>query len=92
MKRDQILQGPSMPAFSPSYPRGPYRFVHREYLIVTYETDPDILRAALPEPLEPAPGNLAFYEWMKKAERASSPPTRHLSGRTLQLFRSDVSR
>jgi acetoacetate decarboxylase len=53
-----------MPAFSPSYPRGPYRFVRREYLIITYETDPDILRAALPEPLQPAPGNLAFFEWM----------------------------
>ncbi|MEE7502063.1 acetoacetate decarboxylase [Methylobacterium mesophilicum] len=65
MTRDEILRAPSMPAFSPSYPRGPYRFVRREYLIITYETDPDALRAALPEPLEPAPGNLAFYEWMK---------------------------
>ena len=54
-----------MPAFSPSYPRGPYRFLRREYLIVTYETDPAVLRAALPEPLEPGPGNLAVYEWMK---------------------------
>lgn len=65
MTRDEILQAPSMPAFSPSYPRGPYRFMRREYLIITYETDPEALRAALPEPLEPAPGNLAFYEWMK---------------------------
>ena len=65
MTRDEILQASSMPAFSPSYPRGPYRFMRREYLIVTYETDPDAIRTALPEPLEPAPGNLAFYEWMK---------------------------
>ncbi|MCK8784803.1 acetoacetate decarboxylase [Roseomonas sp. NAR14] len=65
MTRDEILKASSMPAFSPSYPHGPYRFVGREYLIVTYETDPAALRAALPEPLEPAPGNLAFYEWMK---------------------------
>ncbi|KMO38075.1 acetoacetate decarboxylase [Methylobacterium tarhaniae] len=65
MTRDEILSAPSMPAFSPSYPRGPYRFMRREYLIITYETDPDALRAALPEPLEPAPGNLASYEWMK---------------------------
>src|SRR3954470_21536066 len=65
MTRDEILRAPSMPAFSPSYPRGPYRFLRREYLIITYETDPEALRAALPEPLEPAPGNLAFYEWMK---------------------------
>lgn len=65
MTRDEILQSPSMPTFAPSYPHGPFRFVRREYLIITYETDPDILRAALPEPLEPAPGNLAYYEWMK---------------------------
>jgi acetoacetate decarboxylase len=65
MTREEILGAASMPAFSPSYPRGPYRFIGREYLIVTYETDPDALRAALPEPLKPAPGNLAFYEWMR---------------------------
>ena len=27
------------------------------------ETDPAALRTALPEPLTPAPGNLAYYEW-----------------------------
>ncbi len=65
MTRDEILAAPSMPAFNPSYPHGPFRFVRREYLIITYETDPDLIRAALPEPLEPAPGNRVFYEWMK---------------------------
>ena len=42
----------SMPLTSPSYPRGPYRFVNREYLIITYRTDMDALRAIVPEPLE----------------------------------------
>jgi acetoacetate decarboxylase len=65
MTRDEILDVASMPAFAPSYPRGPFRFVRREYLIITYETDPEAIRAALPEPLEPAPGHLAYYEWMK---------------------------
>ena len=65
MTPEEVLKVPSMPAFDPSYPHGPFRFVDREYLIITYETDPDAIRAALPEPLEPAPGNLAFYEWMK---------------------------
>ncbi|WP_044561013.1 acetoacetate decarboxylase [Azospirillum sp. B4] len=65
MNRDEILSAASMPLFSPSYPRGPYRFTRREYLIITYESDPDAIRQALPEPLEPAPGNLCFYEWMK---------------------------
>lgn len=65
MNSDEILRAPSMPAFSPSYPKGPFRFVRREYLIITYETDADLIRAALPEPLEPALGNRVFYEWMK---------------------------
>ncbi len=65
MTRDEILGISSMPAFAPSYPHGPFRFVRREYLIISYETDPDAIRAALPEPLEPAPGNIAYYEWMK---------------------------
>lgn len=50
---DDILVLASMPAASPSYPRGPYRFIDREYMIITYESNPDAIRAALPEPLEP---------------------------------------
>src|SRR5215468_10159143 len=65
MNRDDILRTPSMPVCAPSYPHGPFRFVRREYLIITYETDPEAIRAALPEPLEPAARALAFYEWMK---------------------------
>src|SRR5690348_11684741 len=65
MKREEILKASSMPVFSPSYPPGPYKFVRREYLIVSYETEPEAIAAALPEPLEPSPGNLAYYEWMK---------------------------
>lgn len=42
----------AMPLTSPSYPPGPYRFVDREYLVITYRTDPDALRAVVPEPLE----------------------------------------
>lgn len=42
----------SMPLTNPSYPRGPYRFVNREFLVITYRTDMDALRAVVPEPLE----------------------------------------
>jgi acetoacetate decarboxylase len=42
----------AMPLTSPSYPRGPYRFVNREYMIISYRTDPDALRAVVPEPLQ----------------------------------------
>jgi acetoacetate decarboxylase len=40
----------AMPLTSPAYPPGPYRFVNREYLIITYRTDPERLRAIVPEP------------------------------------------
>jgi len=62
--RDEILSASSMPLTSPSYPKGPYRFVDREYLLIHYESDPEAIRAMLPEPLEPD-GNHAFFEWMK---------------------------
>ena len=42
----------SMPLSSPAYPKGPYRFVDRQFLIITYRTDPDRLRLVIPEPLE----------------------------------------
>jgi acetoacetate decarboxylase len=42
----------AMPLTSPSYPRGPYRFLNREYLIISYRTDIGALRAVVPEPLQ----------------------------------------
>jgi acetoacetate decarboxylase len=42
----------AMPLTSPAYPVGPYRFVNREYLIITYRTDPQKLRELVPEPLQ----------------------------------------
>ncbi|GAN81377.1 acetoacetate decarboxylase [Acidocella aminolytica] len=64
MTREEILNATSMPLASPSYPKGPFRFYNREYLLIHYETDPEIIRALLPEPLEPD-GNDVFFEWMK---------------------------
>jgi acetoacetate decarboxylase len=42
----------AMPLTAPSYPPGPYRFYNREYIIISYRTDPEALRAVVPEPLE----------------------------------------
>ena len=42
----------SMPLHDPSYPRGPYRFINREYLIISYRTDREALERVLPKPLE----------------------------------------
>jgi acetoacetate decarboxylase len=42
----------AMPLTSPAYPIGPYRFFHREFLIITYSTDLRKLRELVPAPLE----------------------------------------
>ncbi|WP_407193201.1 acetoacetate decarboxylase [Bradyrhizobium sp. STM 3566] len=53
MRENEVLERAfAMPLTNPAYSRGPYRFVDREYLIITYRTDPAKLRAVLPEPLE----------------------------------------
>jgi acetoacetate decarboxylase len=42
----------AMPLTSPAYPPGPYRFINREYLTITYRTDPAALARVVPAPLE----------------------------------------
>ena len=54
----------AMPLTSPSFPPGPYRFVNREFLIVTYRTDAAALRAVVPEPLE-VDEPLVRYEFIR---------------------------
>ena len=51
-EHDVVEQAFAMPLTSPAFPIGPYRFVNREYLIITYRTDPDRLRELVPEPLQ----------------------------------------
>jgi acetoacetate decarboxylase len=51
-ENDVTKQAFAMPLSSPAYPCGPYRYLNREYLIVTYRTDPDKLAAVIPAPLE----------------------------------------
>jgi len=47
-------------------PRGPYRFVNREFFIITYRTDPDALRAVIPAPI-------AFTQPLVKYEFSRMP-------------------
>ena len=53
-----------MPLTNPAYPPGPYRFMDREYMIVTYRTDPAALAAVIPEPLVPLEP-IVKYEFIK---------------------------
>lgn len=54
----------AMPLTSPAFPPGPYRFVRREFLVVTYRTDMEALRAVVPEPLE-VTEPLVKYEFIR---------------------------
>ena len=46
MTEDEIRsQAFAMPIYNPAFPPGPYRFIDREYLIITYRTDPAIRRS-----------------------------------------------
>ena len=65
MTENQVkTQAFAMPLTSPAFPCGPYRFVDREYLIITYRTDPDALRAVIPAPLEMAEA-IVKYEFIR---------------------------
>ena len=54
----------AMPLTNPAYPPGPYRFYNREFMIITYRTDPEKLRAVVPEPLQ-VDAPLVKYEFIR---------------------------
>ena len=75
MREKEVLESAfAMPLANPAYPRGPYRFVNREYLIITYRTDPAKLRAIVPEPLELNEREaLVKYEFILCRKRTGHP-------------------
>src|ERR1700732_2948408 len=58
----------AMPLHDPAYPPGPYKFYNREFVVITYRTDIDKLREAVPEP-GPEPlevfGHTVAYEFIR---------------------------
>lgn len=65
MKKEDILKIGATPLVSTPGPLVPHRFNKREYLYIYYETDPEALRAVLPEPLEMVEAPLVRFEIMK---------------------------
>lgn len=51
MRAEDVVRAATTPLDAPAFPAGPYRFTDREYLNITYRTDPDALRQVVPEPL-----------------------------------------
>lgn len=68
MKESEIRERAfAMPLTNPSYPCGPYRFINREFMIITYRTDPEALRAVVPAPLEIG-DPIVKYEFIRMAD------------------------
>ncbi|MFJ9770397.1 acetoacetate decarboxylase [Kitasatospora sp. NPDC101157] len=67
MRSDQVVRHAATPLTAPVYPPRATRFTDREYLNVVYRTDPEALRAVVPEPLE-IEEPLVRFEVMKMGE------------------------
>jgi acetoacetate decarboxylase len=71
----------AMPLTNPAYPRGPYKFYDREFVVITYRTDPDALRAVVPEPLE-TPS-------ITSSSACPTPPDSAITRKQARSFRCD---
>ncbi len=53
MTEEEVLKTAyAMPLTSPAYPKPPFRFTDREFVIITYRTDPAALERVVPAPLK----------------------------------------
>lgn len=75
MNRAQILTTVNTPATAPAYAPVAVRFTDREYLSIVYRTDPEALRAVVPEPLRIDPAEpLVRFEVMKMGDVTAYGP------------------
>lgn len=66
MQEDEVLRRAfATPLTNPAYPPGPYRFLNREYLTITYRSDADVLRELVPAPLVLDGDPLVKFEFMR---------------------------
>ena len=80
MKIDEVRKRAfAMPLTNPAFPPGPYRFVDREFLIITYRIDPAALAEVVPEPLTFAQP-LVKYEFIRMADSTGFGDLEVLSG------------
>ena len=73
MNAEQVLRSLTTPLTAPAYAPVLARFTDREYLNIVYRTDPEELRAVVPEPLE-FDEPLVRFEVMKMNEVTSFGP------------------
>lgn len=78
----------AMPLNVPSYPPGPYRYVGREHFCITYRTNPEWLRAIVPEPLAPE-GDLVELEFVHSPDSTGFGPYTRCGQRIPVLYRGE---
>jgi acetoacetate decarboxylase len=90
MKREELIeQAFAMPFTNPAYPKGPYRFRNREYFIISYLTDPEKLRAVVPEPLSIDVNNpIVHYEFIRMPDSSGFGDYTE-SGQVITVFDED---
>lgn len=91
-----------VPRWIRSYPAGPYRFLNREFFIITYETDPDLLQAILPpvlELIEPVikfefirmPDSTGFGDYTESGQIIPVKYKGEVGGLTIAMFLDDYA-
>lgn len=83
MRIEDVRRQLTTPIGAPAYPPTVYRFTDREYLNVVYRTDPDAMRALVPEPLE-VDDPLVRFEVMRMPDTTGLGSFRE-SGQVLQV-------
>lgn len=73
MRAEQVRRAINTPLTNPGYAPTVARFTDREYLNIVYRTDPEALRAVVPEPLE-IDDPLVRFEIMKMGDVTSFGP------------------
>lgn len=64
MDEELVRKSFAMPPGNPAFPMGPYRFVNREYMIITYRTARAALEKVVPAPLRIA-DDVVKYEFIR---------------------------
>jgi acetoacetate decarboxylase len=83
MKAEEVLRHVTTPLANPAYAPVQAKFTNREYLNITYRTDPEILRALVPEPLQ-IDDPLVRFEVMKMGDVTAYGPYVE-SGQAIQV-------
>lgn len=65
MTEEDVVKAFAMPVANPAYPRPPYRFYNREFMILSYRTDRAALEAVVPEPLQIPDDPIVKFEFIR---------------------------